>query len=83
MVQRLPDTSLTIALAAGGRDHFGWGRDRRMIADIFDALNVNTRATGDFKTPPKFPAYPRPDVQEETEAKPVSVKDLYNRLNRR
>lgn len=54
-----------------------------MIADIFDALNVNTRATGNFKTPPKFPAYPRPDVQEETEAKPVSVKDLYNRLNRR
>lgn len=87
MVQRLPDTSMTVALASGGRANFGWGVDRHMQADIFDALNVNTQATGNWKKPPTFPLWPRPGVgaakSKSQEAKPVSVADLYNRFTRR
>lgn len=84
MVQRLPDTSMTVALANGGREHFGWGIERHMQADIFDALNVNTRATGNWKKPPTFPLWPRPGTQlTEAKAKTVTVADLYNRFTRR
>ena len=86
MVQRLPDTSMTIALVSGGREHFGWGTDRHMRADIFDAINVNTQATGNWQKPPTFPLWPRPqkrDKSESQETKAVSVADLYNRFNRR
>ena len=53
----LPDTSLTAALASGGREHYGWGVDRHLAADTYDALNLNTRATGNWrKKPPDLPA---------------------------
>ncbi|MFC4089357.1 hypothetical protein [Micromonospora sp. GCM10011541] len=88
--QRLPDTSLTVALASGGRDHFGWGQDRLLLADLFDAINTNTRATGNWakgKTP-KFPEYPRPKSKPEAtgsdkQKKPVSVADIYRKFQRR
>lgn len=83
-VQDLPDTSLTWALIQGGREFHGWGRERHMLADIFDALNVNTQATGNWaKTPPSFPHYPRPSLEAEEEPKKVTVKDLWRRFNRR
>lgn len=86
-MQRLPDTSLTTALASGGREHFGWGVDRHMAADIFDALNTNTRATGQWEKGkvPKFPRWPRPsDKPKHTgPAKPASVRDLYKKFARR
>lgn len=85
--QRLPDTSLTVALASGGREHFGWGVDRHMRADTFDALNQNTRATGNWgkKKPPKFPVWPRPNRKAKTaEAKkPTSVKEIFQALTNR
>ncbi|AGM12039.1 tail assembly chaperone [Streptomyces phage Goby] len=89
LVQRLPDTSLTAALASGGREQFGWGVDRHMTADIFDALNQNTRATGNWgkKGAPKLPEYPRPKVKksskEDRPKKKVRVADLFNQLSRR
>lgn len=87
MVQRLPDTSMTAALVNGGRQHFGWGVDRHMQADIFDAINTNTRATGNWgKKPPTFPLWPRPKLitgATKTEKKKVTVADLYNRFKRR
>ena len=88
LVQRLPDTSLTAALASGGREHFGWGMDRHMSADLFDALNQNTRATGNWgkKGAPKLPEYPRPKVRKSKKDRPkkkVSVADLWNQLSRR
>lgn len=86
MVQRLPDTSLTAALVNGGKQNFGWGMDRHMQADIFDALNANTRATGNWaKKAPKFPEYPRPSAKAEANegAKKVTVAELYNRFPRR
>ncbi|WJN63427.1 tail assembly chaperone [Streptomyces phage phiScoe56] len=86
LVQRLPDTSLTMALASGGRDHFGWGVDRHMTADLYDALNQNTRATGQWgkKGPPSIPEYPRPKTKKaKAEKKITSVRDLYKKFTPR
>lgn len=62
LVRRLPDDSLTAALMRGGREHLGWGMDRHIWATIYDALNANTRLTGQFKKgqAPKFEPWPRP-----------------------
>lgn len=80
-IKRLPDTSLTHAKHIGGMEHFGWGQDRHLHADLYDALNENTRACGNFKgKPPKVPKYPRPKRPEEQEAKPKSVADLYQKF---
>lgn len=86
LAQRLPDTSLTVALASGGRDHFGWGVDRHIAADIFDALNQNTRATGNWGKGkvPTFPAWPRPTSSKKpAKKKPRSVADIYKAFSRR
>lgn len=88
LVQRLPDTSLTVALMSGGREHFGWGVDRHMNADTYDALNTNTRATGNFAKgkAPKFPPYPRPTPKPEegkTGKLKATVASIYARLSRR
>ncbi|MEU5433819.1 hypothetical protein AB0G73_10620 [Streptomyces sp. NPDC020719] len=88
LVQRLPDTSLTVALAAGGREFFGWGQDRHMQADVYDALNQNTRATGQWGKGkvPKIPAYPRPKPatsKEEAGKRPTTVAALYSHFSRR
>jgi hypothetical protein len=81
LARGLPDTSLTIALASGGRQHYGWGMDRHMNADLYDALNQNTRATGQWAKgkAPNIPLYPRPTTKTEpTERpKPKTVADLY------
>lgn len=89
LAQRLPDTSLTVALASGGRPHFGWGVDRHLVADLYDAVNQNTRATGNWTKGkiPTFPAWPRPKapgpVDGEQPRRPVTVADLYQRFQRR
>lgn len=86
LAQRLPDTSLTAALASGGRDHFGWGQDRHLAANIFDALNQNTRASGNWgkKGAPKLPEYPRPKSKPaETGTKKVTVADLFKKFQAR
>ncbi|WP_329793885.1 hypothetical protein V1227_18940 [Lentzea sp. DG1S-22] len=88
-MQRLPDTSMTAALANGGMRHFGWGVDRHMQADTYDAINLQTRATGNWgKTPPKFPEWPRPNDKPKSAPtaapkKRVSVADLHARISRR
>lgn len=86
LVQRLPDTSLTVALAGGGRQHFGWGVDRHLAADTFDALNQNTRASGQWgkKGAPKIKPYPRPKSRMAAAKDRVkSVADLYKKFSRR
>ncbi|WP_018536379.1 hypothetical protein [Streptomyces sp. MspMP-M5] len=89
LVQRLPDTSLTVALASGGREFFGWGQDRHLCADIYDALNANTRATGQWGKgkAPKIPEFPRPKAQTKAKAKarkrPMSVAEIYKQFQRR
>lgn len=88
LVQRLPDNSLTVALMSGGREYFGWGVDRHMNADLYDALNTNTRATGNFTKgrAPKFPPYPRPTPKSEegeTGKVKATVASIFARFSRR
>lgn len=84
LIQRLPDTSLTVALATGGRENFGWGGDRHLQADIYDALNQNTRATGNWgKKVPTIPAWPRPKPKsEETEKPKMTVAQLFQQMKK-
>src|SRR5690606_14761948 len=82
LVWRLPDTSLTVALMQGGREHFGWGLDRHLLATGVDSINLNTRLTGQFKKgkEPKFPPMPRPVVKKQKTKKKTTVKDLWQRF---
>lgn len=84
-MQRLPDDSLTSALANGGRQHFGWGTDRHLMADLYDAINLNTKATGNWKkgAQPDLPPWPRPARDGGTGKKPVTLADIYARFSRR
>ena len=78
-IRRLPDDSLTVALMNGGREYFGWGTDRFMRADTYDAINQVTRAAGNWaKKPPEIPPYPRPAVEQEK--KPTTVASLYDKF---
>lgn len=84
LVQRLPDTSLTAALASGGREHLGWGMDRHLAAATYDAINANTKATGNWAKGkvPKFPEWPRPKTDGPKSEKKASVADIYARFSR-
>lgn len=80
LIRGLPDDSMTVALRRGGMEFFGWGTDRYIAADTFDALRVNTYATGNWaKTPEKPTPYPRPVVKSKVKKK-ASVADLFGRL---
>lgn len=83
LTQRLPDDSLTVALMQGGREHFGWGTDRHLLANVYDAINVNTTATGQWKKgkAPDFPPCPRPETKRKPK-KRVSVRDLYKKFQK-
>lgn len=82
LIQRLPDTSLTHALASGGREHFGWGIDRYLAANTYDAINQTTRAAGNWgkKGAPDIAPYPRPAGVKSGKKKPTSVKDIFKRF---
>jgi hypothetical protein len=89
MIERLPDTSLTAALMAGGRQYFGWGVDRAIAADLYDAVNLNTTATGNWKEgkTPTIPSWPRPKIQVAPNArksdgprKRFSLKEIHANL---
>lgn len=70
----------------GGREHFGWTQDRHLLADLFDALNANTRATGNWgsKKPPNLSPYPRPKVKKKPQKRPgQSVKDIFKMFGRK
>lgn len=86
LVQGLPDTSLTSALASGGRDFLGWGVERYLLADLYDAMNLNTKATGQWKNkPPDFPQFPRPTKPRDPNEpkKPVTVAELHAHFSAR
>ena len=83
LARALPDTCLTVALASGGRDHHGWGVHRYLLADIYDAINANTRATGHWKgKPPTIAPWPRPAAANtaSADAPAVTVAALYHRF---
>lgn len=79
---------MTAALMQGGKDLFGWGTERHLLADIYDAVNVNTRVSGQWKkgSEPKFSPWPRPSTKPKPapgEKKKTTVRDLYELFSRK
>ena len=61
LVEGLPDESRTVAAIAGNAEFRGWSKEARLLADLFDAVQANTMASGNWKnSPPKLKPYPRP-----------------------
>lgn len=86
-IKRLPDTSMTHALMRESPESFGWGQDRYLLADIFDAVNQNTRASGNWgkNGAPKIDSYPRPSIKRKSEKvaekkRRTTVADLFKRF---
>ena len=73
LIKRLPAESMTYSLMRDEekwRDFLGKGPEWYLLADVFDAINQNTRATGQWKKKaPKFEPYPRPGVKKATSVK--------------
>lgn len=91
LVEALPLGSATLAHikdADNWTAFVGATRDFYAMAGIYDAVNLNTAATGNWgkKKPPKFDPFPIPEVaiklKKELDAKrPKSVADLFGRFN--
>lgn len=77
---------MTRASMSGGTDFLGWGMERHLLAALYDAINLNTRATGNWEKgkAPKFDPWPRPKPKGSApeERKKVTVADLYRRLSK-
>lgn len=84
LIKALPDSSRFIGAIAGGPEYVGWGKDRHLLADIYDAVVLNTRATGNWGSePPDIPYYPRPGFDKQEEEKPKqTIHSLWAMLNR-
>lgn len=84
-VRRLPDSSLTHALMQGDSSLFGWGQDRHLQADLYDAITFNTQvamqAAGAKN--PDLPRWPRPGTPSPEEKPKVTVASLWGQLKRR
>lgn len=80
VIRWLPDTSAFHASQAGGRDFLGWGQGRRLMAATYDAINQQTRATGQWKKdPPDIPPWPTPFDKKKRQEK-ATVKGLFSRF---
>ena len=78
LIEGLPEDAMTLAVIRGKdqwHDFLGWTRLHSLLADVYDALNQNTRATGHWRSkPPPLKPYPRPQVKQK---RPATVKALY------
>lgn len=78
LVRGLPEDSMTSALRQGGMQFMGWNTERYLLAGIFDAVQANTYATGQWKKRPAEPKpFPRPTNAVATKKKDVSVAALF------
>lgn len=85
LIDGLPRGSNFYAKVFGGddaREYREWSMDTFILANIFDATNTNTAATGMFKKPPKFPAHYRPghkadDKKLKKSKTPTSLEDAH------
>lgn len=91
LFEGLPQGSMTHAKLRD-EDHWrlylGFDQYNYQLAAIFDAVNSNTRATGNFKTPPKIEPYPTPESvakREREKAKRLEggVAALFGRMQSR
>lgn len=81
-IAALPDESLTVALMRGGREFYGWTQNTELLAAVYDGININTSATGNFKKRPKVDPFPRPG-KEDKKSNQISgktVKDLHSKF---
>lgn len=64
---------------AGGRQFYGWGVDRYIAAEMYDAMNLNTAACGNWAKgkAPKFKPFQRPQKDLPGGKKKTSVMDLH------
>lgn len=79
----LPLGSATGAMLAGNRSQIGWDMNVEMAANIVDAVNANTVATGVFKKTPTVEPLPRPwDEHQEKTDQAASIQDAHTMLAR-
>ena len=91
LIERLPEGSKTQALMQDSkywRSFMDINPDYYVLAGIFNAVNDNTRARGNFKKPPKFEPWPVPQLivdkaKKKESDRPKTVKDLYARIMRK
>ncbi len=64
----------------GGKEHYGWGYDRYIAADLHDLLSILVAKTIHWKKEPKFPHIERPKVKRlsEESKKPRSLSQIYS-----
>lgn len=90
LIDRLPEGSKTLSLVSDPehwRAYMDISSDYYVMAGIFNAINLNTTATGNFKKKPKLDPWPVPKLAVELEkkreaARPKSVADLFNKAKR-
>lgn len=82
-INALPHESLTVAMMRGGRQFYGWTQETELAAALYDAMNVNTAATGNFKKKPKVEPFPRPKNEDkrEDQISGKSVSDLHKKFS--
>lgn len=76
LVEELGPDSHSRALRAGCEGFRGWGVTQSLLADLFDAVNANTAATGNFKHRPKIAPWPRPKVSRRRSGRPVTLEEV-------
>lgn len=80
LIEALPRGSRTHAAAAGGehwREWLGVTDEYQLLAAIYDAINLNTRATGNFEKPPKIDPWPLPGREKK---RSMGVQEMYKMI---
>ncbi len=84
LIERLPEGSKTVSMMQGNqhwRAFLDIGPMYYVLAGIFNAINGNTIATGNFKKRPKFDPWPTPqEVVKKKSRRPKSVMDIYKKF---
>lgn len=80
LIEWLPEDSAFAAAINGGRRWLGWTEDRMLRAALYDAMNANTVATGQWKKrPPRIDPWPRPNRRKR---KPTSIAAIRRHFGR-
>lgn len=80
LVERLPEGCATYGMLRdpeGWREHVGASLEYQVLAGVYDALNVNTAASGNWRRkPPKFDPWPTPQRLREDRGRVVRPDGL-------